>query len=155
MRAAFGMPLSRFAPSSEYCERCASSVITRMFGLALSSGKVSVRSASRNLWIIAMTRSDESARSSSFRLLMLSATFTEKPMLWLVSESWSSSCVRSVTNTTFHFESDGCRYISRTMNIMVSDLPEPCVCQMMPLRSRGVLPSSRRFTASFTARNCW
>ena len=32
------------------------------------------------------------------------------------------------------------RYISRTMNIMVSDLPEPWVCQMMPLRSRGFLP---------------
>ena len=28
-------------------------------------------------------------------------------MLWLVSESWSSSWVRSVTKTTFHFESDG------------------------------------------------
>ena len=27
MRAEFGMPLSRLAPSSEYCERCASSVI--------------------------------------------------------------------------------------------------------------------------------
>ena len=70
---------------------------------------------------------------------MLSATFTVKPMLWLVSESCSSSWVRSVTKTTFHCESDGCRYISRTMNIMVSDLPEPCVCQMMPLRSRGRL----------------
>jgi hypothetical protein len=35
------------------------------------------------------------------------------------------------------------------MNIMVSDLPEPCVCQMMPLRSRGLFPSSRRLTASF------
>ena len=85
---------------------------------------------------------------------MLSATLTVKPMLWLVSESWSSSWVRSVTKTTFQFESEACRYISRTMNIMVSDLPEPCVCQMMPLRSRGVLPSSSRFTASLTARNC-
>ena len=95
---------------------------------------------SRNLWIIAITRSEESVASSSFSFLMLSATFTEKPMLWLVSESWSSSWVRSVTKTTFHFEREGCRYISRTMNIMVRDFPEPCVCQMMPLRSRGVLP---------------
>ena len=54
-------PLSRLAPSSLYCERWASSVMTRMLGLAFSSGKVSVRSASRNLWIIAITRSEASA----------------------------------------------------------------------------------------------
>ena len=59
-----------------------------------------------------------------------------------------------VTNTIFHLVSEEWLYISRTMNIMVSDLPEPWVCQMMPLRSRGLLPSSSRFTASFTARNC-
>ena len=35
---------------------------------------------------------------------MLSATLTVKPMLWLVSESWSSSWVRSVTKTTFQFD---------------------------------------------------
>ena len=90
-----------------YWERCASSVITRMCGLAFSSGKVSVRSASRNLWIMAMTRSEESERSSSFSFLMLSATLTVKPMLWLVSESWSSSWVRSVTKTTFQLRELG------------------------------------------------
>jgi hypothetical protein len=134
-----------------YCERCASSVITRMCGLGFSSGNVSFRSVSRNLWIMAITRSEVLVLSNSFRLLplggfsglMLSATFTVKPMLWLVSLSWSSSWVRSVTKTTFHLESWACRYISRTMNIMVSDLPEPWVCQMMPLRSRGVcLPAT-------------
>ena len=30
--------------------------------------------------------------------------------------------------------------MARTMNIMVSDLPEPWVCQMMPLRSRRFWP---------------
>ncbi len=93
--------------------------------------------------------------SNSLSDLILSAGLTENPMLLLVSESWSSSWVRSVTKMIFHFESEGCRYISLTMNIIVRDLPEPCVCQMIPLRSRGVFPSKRRFTASFTARNCW
>ena len=55
--------------------------MTRMLGLAFSSGKVSVRSPSRNLWIIAITRSEVSALSSSLSLLMLSASFTVKPTL--------------------------------------------------------------------------
>ena len=33
---------------------------------------------------------------------------------------------------------------------MVNDLPEPCVCQMMPLRWRGVWPVSRRCTPNLT-----
>ena len=35
------------------------------------------------------------------------------------------------------------------MNIMVRDLPEPCVCQMMPLRSRGLFPSKQAFHGQF------
>ena len=102
-----------------------------------------------------MTRSEVSARRSALSAAMLSATFTVKPTFALVSQSCRSSWVRSVTKTTFHFESAAWRYISRTMNIIVSDLPDPCVCQTMPLRARGLRPSSRRFTARFTARNCW
>ena len=54
--------------------------MTRILGLAFSSGKVSVRSASRNLWIIAITKSEVSALISSLSALMLSASFTVKPM---------------------------------------------------------------------------
>ena len=43
-----------------------------MYGLTFSSGKVSFRSVSRNLWIIAMMRSEESDASKSFNVLMLS-----------------------------------------------------------------------------------
>ena len=43
----------------------------------------------------------------------------------------------------------------RATKTIVSDLPEPCVCQTTPERSSGVLPVRRRSTMRRAARYCW
>lgn len=56
---------------------------------------------------MAITRSEESVRSSSLSRAMLFATLTVNSTLWLVSVNCCSNWVRSVMNTIFHLESWG------------------------------------------------
>ncbi|MBU4202846.1 MAG: hypothetical protein KKD59_02675, partial [Acidobacteria bacterium] len=46
---------------------------------------------------------DKSERRSSLSFLMLSATLTVNPMLWLVSDSWSSSSSATKMGTGIFF----------------------------------------------------
>ena len=66
-----------------------------------------------------------------------------------------SSCVRSVTTTMVALASRGSRRSLVASHSIVSDLPEPWVCQTTPPRSSGLRPDSSRSTAARTALYCW
>src|SRR6476659_3754140 len=79
-------------------------------------------------------------------LLVRRARCTPSPDSLAVLASCFSRSVRSVTTTTLKARSTGSERIARTRKTMVSDLPEPCVCQIRPPRrsaDRAVLLVAR------------
>ena len=78
-----------------------------------------------------------------------------KPQRRKVSEICLSSWVRSVTTTMSALATRGSRRILVASHSMVSDLPEPCVCQTTPPRSSGLVSDRMRPMADLTARYCW
>ena len=61
--------------------------------------------------------------------------------------------MRSLTSTILKSSTEAARIILATKT-MVSDLPEPWVCQTTPSES-GVSPPRRRSTILWAARYCW
>ena len=66
-----------------------------------------------------------------------------------------SSWVRSVTTTMSALARRGSRRILVASHSMVSDLPDPWVCQTTPPRSSGLVSDRMRRMADLTARYCW
>ena len=118
-------------------------------------------SVSRYFWIMAKTSAGPFSVRIVLSLLVRRARWTPSPESLAVSDSCFSRSVRSVTMTTLKARSTGSERIARTRNTMVSDLPEPWVCQIRPPRrslspsSARVLPVRSRCSARPTARYCW
>ena len=115
-------------------------------------------SLSRYFWIMAKTSAGPFSARTVLSLLVRRARCTPSPDSLAVSDSCFSRSVRSVTTTTLKARSSGSERMARTRNTMVSDLPEPWVCQIRPPRrscspsTARVLPVRSRCSARPTAR---
>ena len=180
IRVALGKASKIFSPRSEPCVRWASSIIKRMRGEGLTTPKVlpdgsgrystrasaamakacattvgssSVRSA--NLCTITMFTSEVPVPRCSRNAAVLSMTLTLPPISFAVRASCFSRSTRSLTSRILKSSRSRAARIMRATKTMVSDLPEPWVCQTTPERSSGVLPVRSRSTILCAARYCW
>ena len=80
------------------------------------------------------------ASSSRRRRVLFARSGSSTAACWKVFVICWSSCVRSVTTTMVGLRRAGERRSFVASQSIVSDLPEPCVCQTTPPRSSGVRP---------------
>src|ERR1019366_2758588 len=77
------------------------------------------------------------------------------PINRAVAESCSSRSIRSLTITILKSARSLDARSMRATKTMVSDLPDPWVCQTTPDRSCGVFPARNLSTIRRAARCCW
>ncbi len=86
-----------------------------------------------------MFTSDAAVRRCSRSWAVLSMTLTLPPMSLAVPASWSSRSIRSLTSSILKSSRSAEARSMRATKTMVSDLPEPWVCQTTPERASGGL----------------
>ena len=176
---ALGSALDMRPPRMPYCVRWASSTMTMTFSdaFSMSSTPVGVVNASSNFWMVVITvrlppclrtlcksrgsrwpglwsrrRARRSSGSGRDRSILSGAG---KPQRSKVLAICWSNCLRSVTTTMVGLLKRGSRRSFVASHSIVSDLPDPCVCQTTPPRSSGLRPDMRRPSTARTARYCW
>ena len=157
-RTAFGSAVDIRAPRMPYCVRWASSTMTITSSDAFSTSRspFGTVSACSNFWIVVMiVRPDPVVRSLRRWLPVAACSGAGKPQRSNVPEICRSSCLRSVTTTMVGLRRRGSLRSFVASQSIVSDLPEPCVCQTTPPRSSGLRPANIRSTVARTARYCW